>query len=456
MTSAGGGAVLARVGALGLVLAVTGLVAVPSVATTVRLFQDGVAPSATAEVTGLLNMRGPAPGSLTCPTATTCYDRAAPAGDGGNLAADRLYVSTNGARTWQEIPLASGLTFTSTLACPTAQICSAGAEEHGKPAFTTTQDGGRTWTTSPLPAAAGVITHLSCPAATTCRALAANEVRERFGRHVLTLLTTTRHLLTTNDGRHFTTTALPAADHISLLSCPTVSHCVAVGYGATLVSDNGGGNWHQAVLPRGVRAQFWGALDCVDVQHCFQIGQGRRPGSVLMVSDDGGATWQQRPLPAGYPDPDIDQLACVSGSTCYIAGWDNAPQSFGNGKATSGSTSIAAVTADAGLTWQGIGLPGSSSLPLSPGEPPDVFMSMSSLQCPTATACIALADNVVGDKHAALYTTTARNLTDGGASGWSIAGSLLGDLATIVVVAGLIAMVRRGLGRHRVRVAAGP
>jgi hypothetical protein len=79
------------------------------------------------------------------------------------------------------------------------------------------------------------------------------------------------------------------------------------------------------------------------------------------------------------------------------------PQSFDNGKATSGSSSIAAVTQNAGLTWQAIGLPEPSSLP--PGEPPDVFMSVSSLQCPKVNTCIALANNVAGNKYAAIYTT---------------------------------------------------
>jgi hypothetical protein len=81
------------------------------------------------------------------------------------------------------------------------------------------------------------------------------------------------------------------------------------------------------------------------------------------------------------------------------------PQSFDNGNATSGSTSIAAVTQDAGLTWQPIGLPEPSSSSLLPGEPPDVFMSVSSLQCPQAGTCIALADATAGNKHTAIYTT---------------------------------------------------
>lgn len=243
-------------------------------------------------------------------------------------------------------------------------------------------------------------------------------------------------------------TTFPAAGNIYQLSCPTASHCVAAGPRLILVSDDSGGTWHSATLPRRVQPWRFCPIDCVDARHWFRVGlRMKQDDSVLLVSDDGGATWQQRPLPPRYLHPGIDSLACVSISTCYITGYDDVPQSFGNGKATSGSTPIAAITQDAGPTWQRIGLPGPSSLP--PGEPPDVFMSMSSLQCPTATTCIALADNVAGNKHAAIYTTTARDLMNGGASSWAIADGLLGDLGTIFVGVGLVHMARRRLRRRR-------
>jgi len=55
----------------------------------------------------------------------------------------------------------------------------------------------------------------------------------------------------------------------------------------------------------------------------------------------------------------------------------------------------------------------------------------------------------MGYKHAAIYTTTARNLLTGGASGWAIAGAVSGDLGTIFVGAGLVHMMRRRRRRHR-------
>lgn len=337
-----------------------------------------------------LDTHGPVPGSMTCPTATTCYVEGSTAG---------FYVSTDGAHTWRAIPLPSGFSFTSQLVCQTATTCEAGVVDGRRPALARTTDGGRTWAISQLPAAAGKISVLTCSAPTTCRALANGLL----------------HLVTTDDGRHFTVTDSPGGDRIYLLNCPTASHCVAAGLdddaadpfddGVVLVSDDGGVTWHAEPLPHGVRT--WSNLECVDAEHCFlvELAQVPQGGSenVLLVSDDGGATWTPRPLPASYPTPGIQDIACVSDSTCYLAGWDDKAQSFDGGKATSGSTSIAAVTRDAGRTWQSIGLPEPSKLPAL--EPPDVFMSIASLQCPQVGVCIGLADNMAGNKYAAIYST---------------------------------------------------
>jgi photosystem II stability/assembly factor-like uncharacterized protein len=373
-----------------------------------------------------LNTNGPAPGPLTCPTATTCYDQAGlvshrVGGRGGSTFQwDRLYVSSDGARTWRAVPLPSGLAFTSLLVCQTTNTCSAGALDHGKPAFTVTRDGGRTWTTSPLPAGSGRINVLTCPATTTCRALTTTD----GGFSAL-------HLVTTNDGRQFTLTSFPAADSITDLTCPTASHCIATGLGTAyntsftglvLVSNDGGVTWRPGTLPLAVRPIS--SLDCVDAEHCFEVdwrihgtpGYANENGqrvlvgitgidSEVMVSDDGGMTWTARPLPARFPSPVIDNLTCVSASTCYITGSDSVAQRFDNGNAISGGSDFAAVTQDAGLTWQAMGLAEPPASQLQPGEPPDVFMSVSSLDCPQVNICIALADNVAGNKYAAIYTT---------------------------------------------------
>jgi photosystem II stability/assembly factor-like uncharacterized protein len=355
-----------------------------------------------------LDTHGPLPGAMTCPTATTCY--VLDAATGLHVSPDSprtgLYVSTDGARTWRAIRLPGGLAFTTALDCQTSATCEAGAMEHGEPAFTVTKDGGRTWTTRPLPAAAGELEGLSCLSTAVCRALGAAP-GQRFPLHP--------HLVTTDDGVHFTTTAFPAADRIVTLTCPTASRCVATGSGpvsgrfrtgAVLLSDDGGATWRPGTLPGGI--QLWGdPVTCIGAERCLALGTViPAEGSLydeLLVSADGGATWTQRPLDAKFPTPVIRDLACPTASTCYVTGSDAVAEHFDNGTATSASSSFAAVTGDAGLTWQAIGLPEPASPPRF--EPPDAYMSIASLQCPKAGTCIALTDGATGSKYAAIYRT---------------------------------------------------
>jgi hypothetical protein len=82
------------------------------------------------------NTAGPEPGDLTCPTATTCYvqgDNAA--SDSGPPDMDSLYLSTDGALTWDVLPLPDGLSFLSAMSCASASTCAAGGLYHGQPVF---------------------------------------------------------------------------------------------------------------------------------------------------------------------------------------------------------------------------------------------------------------------------------------------------------------------------------
>ena len=120
------------------------------------------------------NTAGPRPGWLTCPTASTCYvEGDNSTSSSGPADMNSFYVSTDGAQTWNVLPVPDGVTFTSALSCASATDCEAGGLYYGhQPVYLTTTSGGRSWTVSPLPGDVGQILSLHCAAARTCRGLA--------------------------------------------------------------------------------------------------------------------------------------------------------------------------------------------------------------------------------------------------------------------------------------------
>src|SRR6202034_3405555 len=90
-----------------------------------------------------------------------------------------------------------------------------------QPVYLSTANGGHSWTVSPLPAAVGQISNLNCVTATACRGLASATGR---------LMSPGFDLIATSEGgRRFTVVPFPRGESIQSVSCPTASHCVAVG-----------------------------------------------------------------------------------------------------------------------------------------------------------------------------------------------------------------------------------
>jgi hypothetical protein len=149
------------------------------------------------------NTAGPAPGLLTCPTATTCYVEGDSASSpSGPADMNSFYVSTDGAQTWSVLPVPAHVTFTSALACATRDGCAAG---------------GRHWSTVAFPAGDG-IQSLSCPTAAGCVAAGVT------GRDQDTAIALVSH----DDGAtwrrgiiHGPLAAAPSPD----VTCVDASHC---------------------------------------------------------------------------------------------------------------------------------------------------------------------------------------------------------------------------------------
>ena len=379
------------------------------------------------------NTAGPEPGWLTCPTAQTCYiegdNTTSPSGPADM---NSFYVSTDGAQTWGVLPVPGGVTFTSALSCASATDCAAGGLYYGhQPVYLTTASGGHSWTVRPLPADVGQIINLDCSAAATCRGLASASGEAMS--HGFTGLMSDMHFVVTSDGgRRFTVVPFPKGISMQSVSCPTASHCVAIGlhggvvdprtgpdldHGVLMTSGDGGLTWRQRAWPSGYGPGPDPDVTCADASHCTMTGFVERNGRegnqvgytsgkdaiqyfVIAFSSDGGATWTASTLPRTIPYPWIDALTCPTWRTCYAAGGDLIAQRIGN--TDNEQSSVVAITNDAGRTWQRVTFAVPAKVP--GGMQGDSFMNIGQIQCPQADACIATGISNQGSTSTPVYT----------------------------------------------------
>jgi hypothetical protein len=379
------------------------------------------------------NSAGPEPGWLTCPSATTCYvegdNSASPSGPAD---VNSFYASTDGAQTWSVLPMPKGVTFTSALSCASSADCAAGGLYYGhQPVYLSTATGGHSWTVRPLPADVGQIMNLGCATATTCRGLASATGRAMSPG--FEMLFSDMHFFVTSDGgRRFTVVAFRKDESIQSVSCPTASHCVAVGlydnndprtgpdldHGVLLTSDDGGMTWRQHTWPSGYGPGVFPNVTCPDASHCAMIGFIEHSGTVrdqiggvtsgkdavqytvIAFSSDGGVTWTASTLPRTIPYPMMNALTCPTTQTCYAAGSDLIAQRIGN--TYNAGSSVVAITHDAGRTWQRVTFAVPAKVP--GGMHGDSFMDIGQIQCPVPDACVAIGISDQGSTSTPIYT----------------------------------------------------
>ncbi len=379
------------------------------------------------------NTAGPEPGLLTCPTASICYvegdNSTSPSGPADM---NSFYVSTDGAQTWSVLPVPDGFTFTSALSCASATDCAAGGLYYRhQPVYLTTASGGHSWTVSPLPADVGQVLDLTCVSTTICQGLASASAKP-LGPGFQELISGMHFIVTSDGGRHFTVVPFPRGESVQSVSCPTASHCVAVGLysklgpgmapdldrGVLLTSDDGGTSWRQRAWPNGYGPGPVPEVTCSDASHCAMIGFVERNGTVISpgigytsgkdavqytviaFSSDGGEAWTASTLPHTMPYPMIDALTCPTTRTCYAAGSDDIEQVIGN--THNASSSVVAITHDAGLTWQRVTFAAPAQVP--GGMQGDSFMDIGQIECPTADACVAIGVSDQGSTSTPIYT----------------------------------------------------
>jgi hypothetical protein len=379
------------------------------------------------------NTAGPEPGLLTCPTAATCYvEGDSSRSPSGPADMNSFYASSDGAQTWSVLPVPDGVTFTSALSCASATDCTAGGLYYGhQPVYISTVNGGHSWTVRPLPAAVGRIITLACATATSCRGLVSAS-GQTMVPGFSSIYKGLRFFVTSDGGRRFTVVKFPKDAAMQSVSCPTASHCVAIGvrskfslrdgpdldHGVLLTSDDGGMTWHRGVWPKGYGPGAEPVVTCSDASHCAMIGFIEHDGierfaygytsgkdavqySVIGYSADGGKTWTRTSrFPRSMPYPLMNALTCPTSATCYAAGSDAIPQHIGN--TYNDGSAVVAVTHDAGRTWQRVTFDVPASVP--GGMQGDSFMDIGQIQCPQADACVAMGISDQGSTSTPIYT----------------------------------------------------
>ncbi|HTX00802.1 MAG TPA: hypothetical protein VMD59_18620, partial [Acidimicrobiales bacterium] len=182
-------------------------------------------------------------------------------------------------------------------------------------------------------------------------------------------------------------TSPPAA--LSSISCPSATTCVAVGNdlaGQGLILTDSSGSWSSAIppLPAGASTSpntRLTAIACQSSTSCVAVGY-YTDSSFLrhaLVLTDSSGTWSaiEAPLPANAgtsPNAELETLACPSSTSCAAAGTYQ----------DSSHVTHTVVETDASGSWSAI------EDPLPSGASSAQSSVVTSVACPSATACLAV------------------------------------------------------------------
>ncbi len=350
----------------------------------------------------------------------------------------------NGGSTWTQDQVPAGVASLQGVGCATATNCVAvGQYLSGAAAVVVTQDGGSSWFAPVLPSGTANLASVSCsysagpPVSEPCLAVGA----VASGGSVPTVLVSAdQGFLWSLVSAGNIPAVQTAGQGLASVSCPTPSHCYAVGPGyssaagtSALVSTNGGASWSSEAVS--ASSQPLGSISCVESSgdDCWSVGSG---GAIWATS--GGATWS--PQASGLAAP-LAAVACLSASSCVAVGnlaagvpvtlstanggvsWSASASGLQAGVgalACSGSGSCVAVgspfsdevSTNGGATWSPSTLPASVSY-------------LYAVSCPSQTTCFAA--GISGGNGAVLASSN-------GGSSW-VAQSLPGGVTALYSVA---------------------
>ncbi len=368
---------------------------------------------------------GPPPGTLSCPTTSTCYTMSgqyASPKAGSPLLSESVYVSTDAGATWAAFPMPQGFAPTSSIACSGASDCAAGGTNNGQPVLATTTDGGRTWTLAPLPPGVGHLDTLTCPSSNFCAGLAADSEFLQIGT------TDATFLATSDNGKTFTDKPILTGDSMQSLTCSSSLGCTAVGWndvlgpndltaGVTARTTDGGKTWTPGALPAGLGVNSSSQLSCPDASHCSMTGtiaiSVQNPPqctSALPQPFSGGTS------PTIPPSPQSPAVQAIAQAESLAASNENLKGAGSGGGFSCGPvgqpTYIGAIasTQDGGLSW--------TPDPLPAAVPQPIFGDLS---CPTVKQCWATGYDAVPEQVGTSHNGGSPMLlgtTDGGST-WS-------------------------------------
>ena len=179
----------------------------------------------------------------------------------------------------------------------------------------------------------------------------------------------------------------PYAETLDAASCPTASHCVAVGQaggtlsyygqGGAIVSGDGGVLWKPTTIslePENLTSvSCASASDCAAVGTASWIGGGTPLPPVAVSSTDGGSTWNASSLPAGtYSLSDVSCPPTAGTPTCFAVGASN-----------SGNSPTVLRSTNGGASW------------LEVNVPSDGTQQYTGVSCASSTACIAVGGGAI-------------------------------------------------------------
>jgi len=267
-------------------------------------------------------------GDISCSDKKHCTAVGAISGSSQLLAA--VLETADGGRTWRSIDAPSDAVDLVGVDCFTADQCITLATDGGSYWTATTTDGGAVWQRGGgLPGGFNGPSNITCPTAQTCMVAGYTSLTPGKGSGAVAT--------TVDGGNDWTLSDVPQG--IGLLhgiSCPTTTHCVAVGTmsttatdvtlgkGSILTSDDGGQTWAPVPAPPGIDDAF--SVSCPSVHACAAVGTVWTPTNPptpiggVVTSADGGTVWatpRAQYIPVG-----LVSIDCAVPTSCVAVGND--------------------------------------------------------------------------------------------------------------------------------------